>query len=317
MGSTLHAPHQHIQVQNDKERFLIELFDTLWERYRGRMEYVRMYEKVIQEHKASFVNDHIAFRTIACQSPMTGLFMISRIFEALGYSSAACYEFPDKHFSSIHYQHPNPQFPKLFITQLKSWELSAQARAIIQKSLATHRAPLADAVFASLYNLEKVSAAERSDLLKTLVRYFAELPWELPQKADVLALDKESQFASWVLVNGYDVNHFTASVNSHGVPTLDDVEKVQAAMIAAKIPMKKEIEGERGTKLRQTSTEAYVVPVKAKDGSKTVEIPWTYAYFEIADRPLVKNPETGKMERFEGFLGPQATNLFDMTKLKN
>jgi hypothetical protein len=80
--------------------------------------------------------------------------------------------------------------------------------------------------------------------------------------------------------------------------------------------MKKEIEGERGTKLRQTSTEAYVVPVKAKDGSKTVEIPWTYAYFEIADRPLVKNPETGKMERFEGFLGPQATNLFDMTKLK-
>ena len=30
----------------------------------------------------------------------------------------------------------------------------------------------------------------------------------------------------------------------------------------------------------------------------------------------MKNPLTGKMERFEGFLGAQATNLFDMTKLK-
>ena len=142
------------------------------------------------------------------------------------------------------------------------------------------------------------------------------LPWDPPEKNAVLTLDKESQFAAWVLVNGYEVNHFTVSVNSHGVPTLDDVEKVQSAMIAAKIPMKKEIEGERGSKFRQTSTEAVVVPVKVKEGGETFEIPWTYAYFEIADRPLMKNPLTGQMERFEGFLGAQATNLFDMTKLK-
>ena len=316
MAATLHAPHQHIQVQNDKERFLIELFDTLWERYRGRMEYVRMYEKLIEQHKAAFVNDHIAFRTIAWEKPMLGIFMISRIFEALGYSMANGYEFPDKHFSSIHYQHPNPQFPKLFITQLKSWELSAEARATIAKSMAAHRPALTDQIMAQLSGLEKVSSAERSKLLETLVRYFAELPWEPPEKNAVLTLDKESQFAAWVLVNGYEVNHFTVSVNSHGVPTLDDVEKVQSAMIAAKIPMKKEIEGERGSKFRQTSTEAVVVPVKVKEGGETIEIPWTYAYFEIADRPLMKNPLTGKMERFAGFLGAQATNLFDMTKLK-
>jgi len=314
--TALHAPHQHINVQNEKERFLIELFDTLWGRYQGRMEYVRMYEKLLEQHKAAFVNDHIAFRTMAWEKPMLGIFMISRIFEALGYSMANCYEFPDKHFSSIHFQHPNPQFPKLFITQLKTWELSAHARATIQKSMATHRPALADDVMAQLSGLENVSAADRARLLETMVRYFAELPWELPEKNAVLTLDKESQFAAWVLVNGYDVNHFTASVNSHGVATLDDVEKVQAAMMGAKIPMKKEIEGERGSKFRQTSTEAVVVPVKVKDSGKIVEIPWTYAYFEIADRPLVKNPATGKMERFEGFLGAQATHLFDMTKLK-
>src|SRR5882757_6460081 len=166
MGSTLHAPHQHMKVQNDKERFLIELFDTLWERYRGRMEYVRMYEKLIEQHKATFVNDHIAFRTIAWEKPMLGIFMISRIFEALGYSMANCYEFPDKHFSSIHYQHPNPQFPKLFITQLKTWELSPRARSIIHKSLKTHLPVLSDANLASLYNVDKASPAERTRLIR-------------------------------------------------------------------------------------------------------------------------------------------------------
>lgn len=312
----LQAPHQQIKVQNDKESFLVQLFDTLYVRYRERMAYVQKYEEVVQSHGATFVNDHIAFRTLAAEKPAVGHFMIARIFEALGYSSAACYEFPDKHFSSIHYQHPNPQFPKLFITQLKTWELSQRARAIIQKSLKTHQPHLSDANIASLYNLDKASQAERTRLLRLMVRYFEELPWEMPQKKDVLELDKESQFAAWVLVNGYDVNHFTASINSHGVDSLDDIEKTVAAMRAAGIPMKQEIEGERGTKLRQSSTEAVVVSMPVRDGIRTVEIPWTYAYFEIAERPLMKNPVTGKMERFEGFLGGQATNLFDMTKLK-
>jgi len=312
----LQAPHQQIKVQNDKERFLVELFDTLYTRYRDRMEYVQKYELVVQQHGGTFVNDHIAFRTLAAEKPALGIFMISRIFEALGYTSANCYEFPDKHFSSIHYQHPNPQFPKLFITQLKTWELSQRARAIIQKSIKTHRPHLSDANLASLYNLEKVSPAERTRLIRLMVRYFEELPWELPQKKDVQELDQESQFAAWVLVNGYDVNHFTASINSHGVDSLADIEKTVDAMLKAGIPMKKDIEGERGTKLRQSSTEAMVVPVPVRDGTRTAQIPWTYAYFEIAERPLMKNPVTGAMERFEGFLGGQATNLFDMTKLK-
>lgn len=312
----LHAPHQHIKIQNEKERFLIDLFDTLWVRYRLRMEYVQKYEKLIGAHKAKFINDHIAFRTIALQKPTTGIFMLSRIFESLGYYAAACYEFPDKHLSSIHYQHFNPQFPKLFITQLKSWELSLLSRRIIEKSLKSHRTPLSDETLSRLSNLEKAGHTARTKLFKLLVRYFQELPWDLPQKKDVLELDKETQFGAWVLVNGYDVNHFTTSVNSHGVSTLDDIEKVVNAMRESGIPMKKEIEGERGSKLRQTSTESAVIEVVVKDGVKKVKISWTYAYFEIAERPLIKNPITGELERFEGFLGGQATHLFEMTKLK-
>ena len=106
--ASLQAPHRLLKVQNDKEQFLIELFDTLWARYRARNLYVQQYEKLIESHGAAFVNDHIAFRTLAAQKPMSGIFMISRLFEALGYFSAASYEFPDKKFHSIHYRHANP-----------------------------------------------------------------------------------------------------------------------------------------------------------------------------------------------------------------
>ena len=63
-----------------------------------------------------------------------------------------------------------------------------------------------------------------------------------------------------------------------------------------------------GSKLRQSSTQAVVIPVEMRAGSRVVKKPWTYAYFEIAERPLIDG------KRYEGFLGGQATNLFEMTR---
>lgn len=312
----MHAPHRPIQTQNLKEKFLVDLFDTLWARYRGRMPYVRQYEALVEAHGGTFVNDHIAFRTLGWQEPAAGLFNISRIFESLGYVAAACYEFPDKFMSSLHFQHPRAGMPKIFITQLKSWELSAPSRKIIAGAMKSHRPGLSTETLAALHAVEKSAAPARAKLLKQMAAYFENLPWDLPEKEDVMALNRESQFGAWVLVNGYDVNHFTASVDSHGVPALQDIDKTVEAMRRAGIPMKNEIEGAAGTKLRQSSTEAVVTEVRVKEGKRAVKIPWTYAYFELAERPPMKNPQTGHLERFEGFLGGQATHLFEMTKLK-
>ena len=41
---------------------------------------------------------------------------------------------------------------------------------------------------------------------------------------------------------------------------------------------------------------------------------WTYAYFELAERGEVVDRESGESTRFEGFLGAQATQLFEMTR---
>ena len=149
-----------------------------------------------------------------------------------------------------------------------------------------------------------------------MLAQFHELPWLLPRREDVVELNQVSQYAAWVLVHGYNVNHFTSLINSHGVPALDDIEKTIAALSAAGVPMKTEIEGERGSKLRQSATEAVKIDVQVSDSGVPVAMPWTYAYFELAQRDMVADPATGKKVRFEGFLGPQATNLFEMTRVK-
>ena len=310
------GPHSRIPVANEQERFLAELLDTLWDRYRQRVVHVRSYEQLIADAGATFVNDHIAFRTLAGQNPITGIASLSRLFEALGYRAANCYQFEDKHLSAIHFQHPNGQFPKLFISELKLWELSPSARDILRRSVSRHRPPIAEDVLLGLYNLNRGELADRAELLKAAVSCLQDLPWPLPEKNDVVTVNKESQYAAWVLVHGYNVNHFTSLINSHGVESLNDIEKTIAALQRAGVPVKSEIEGARGTKLRQSATEAAVIDVPVLDQGRESTMSWTYAYFELAERGFLIDPETGTRGRFEGFLGPQATQLFEMTRTK-
>ena len=309
------GPHGSIPVSTQREKFLAELFDTLWDRYRQRVSYVQTYERVIQQAGATFFNDHIAFRTFACQQPHTGIASVSRIFEALGYHAAGNYHFEDKQLSAIHFQHANPQFPKIFVSELKVWELPPAAAEIVERAAASHRPAIAREDLAALQRLDQ-SDRGRGELMHKAVAFFHELPWQLPPRQDVTELNKSSQYAAWVLVHGYNVNHFTSLINSHGVPALDDIEKTIAALSAAGVPMKKEIEGERGSKLRQSATEAVNIDVHVLDGGKAQKMPWSYAYFELAQRDEYADPQTGKRVRFEGFLGPQATNLFEMTRVK-
>jgi Domain of unknown function (DUF1338) len=315
----IRGPHQKIPAGDDRERFTLLLFDTLWDRYRSRVAYVGTYERVLAEAGATFVNDHIAFRTFACQQPLTGIASVSRIVETLGYRAAGCYNFDDKHLTAIHYAHPHRDFPKLFISELRVWELSNAAQAIITRTVARHREPIATAALARLSSLstERLDDQSRQEVLSGVVSEFHTLPWPAPARADVEALNRESQYAAWVLVHGYGVNHFTSLINSHGVPALDDIEKTAAVLRSAGVPMKAEIEGARGSKLRQTATEAVVIDVPVRDGGRETTMPWTYAYFELAERGEITDPETGERRRFEGFLGPQATQLFEMTKRKS
>lgn len=310
------GPHSRIAVANEQERFLAELFDTLWERYRQRVLHVRTYEQVIAAAGATFDNDHIAFRTIASQNQFSGIASLSRIFEALGYRAAGCYQFEDKHLNAVHFQHPNGQFPKLFISELQSWKLSSAGRQTIRCSVSNHRPLINEETLVALHHLRAGTSGSPTSLLQTVVSQIHDLPWSLPEKNDVVEINKESQYAAWVLVHGYNVNHFTSLINSHGVESLNDIEKTIAALQQAGVPVKAEIEGARGSKLRQSATAAAVIDVPVLDQGHETTMSWTYAYFELAERGVITDPETGTRGRFEGFLGSQATQLFEMTRTK-
>jgi hypothetical protein len=277
---------------------------------------VQKYEEVVAAAGAKFFNDHIAFRTLATQTPLAGISSISRIFETLDYRAAGVYHFTDKHLSAIHFQHPNPKFPKLFISELKTWELPPDVQGQIADAVRKHRPALELDALAQLQHIEDASSENQAALLRRVINEFEDLPWPLPERSAVEAANGASQYAAWVLVHGYNVNHFTALVNSHAVAALDDLEKTIAALQQAGVPMKAEIEGQPGSKLRQTATEAVNIDVDVAQNTQPIRMPWTYAYFELAQRDPVLDPVTNKYTRFEGFLGPQATNLFEMTRLK-
>jgi len=302
------GPHARIPIQHDRERLLAAALDQLWDRYRQRVSYARAYEELIAAHGASFVNDHIAFRTLACQQPLTGIVSVSRYFEPLGYVPAGCYQFPDKHLSALHFQHANPMFPKLFISELRTWELSDAAREIIATAMQNCSQSLSDAGIRMLFD---AAPSRCEEIAAALAERLQALPWEPPSRDDVEALNRDSQYAAWVLVHGYNVNHFTALINSQGIPALANIDKTVAALRAAGVPMKTDIEGAPGSKLRQTATEAVVIDVPVREGT----LPWSYAYFELAERGEIADAETGRRGRFEGFLGAQATQLFEMTRV--
>lgn len=301
-----------------QETITKSLLEKLWEDYCKRVTYAQQYADMVKAQGGNVVNDHCAFRTFNTftggQSP--GIRAIEEVLEALGYGKISPYSFPSKHLNSFHYQHPkNINFPKFFVTQLEVKELSEEAQNLINEAVKDTPDLLAGEprqLLATLRQNKELISNEADRLVEALAKFFSR-PWEPAKKETILTLNKESQFAAWTLLHGNCVNHFTAYINHQNVSAWGDIEQTMAVMSKAGIPIKPEIEGIKGSKLRQSSTQAIDedCPVVDADGSMTT-LKWSYAYYELAERGYLAND--GHKVWFDGFLGEQATNLFEMTK---
>jgi hypothetical protein len=288
------------------------LWDTLWQDYYHRVEYARIYEEMIREAGFSIANDHIAFRSLGLtidrqgKEINLGIPYLAKIIEALGYEKAGEYEFSDRYLKACHYCHPEQNrfnLPKLFISELVVDALPATLAQQIKETV------IAGSFFHQP-DLNEWLTTESSETIIDRLKTVFSRPWQPPKRSLVEAVNKVTQYGAWVLLHGYAVNHFTGYINHHHNSIYSDIEKTAQALGDRGIPMKNEIEGSLNTGLRQTATVAVTEMVEVwDDNSQEVsQIPWTYAYYEIAERNLVE----GKL--FEGFLDAQAKNLFAMTK---
>jgi hypothetical protein len=293
------------------------LWQQLWQEYRQRVPYAQVYEHMIQQAGGKVVNDHIAFRSLRLQidcphGPIDlGISYLAPLVEALGYRPAGAYPFPEQHLYARHYHHPEQAtlgLPKLFISELLVDELPDPAPRLMRQTVhSICENPTA-------LDIPLHEASEPQSVLEQFQNRFRR-PWSPPWQTVVETVNAVSQYGAWVLLHGYGVNHFTGYVNGQTTPQYPDIEATAQGLAARGVPMKAAIEGSRGSGLRQTATQAAteLVTVRDEHSGTLIQIPWTYAYYEIAERGWVE-VAPGQREWFEGFLGPQASHLFEMTR---
>ena len=153
-------------------------------------------EDVIKD-AAEIENDHIAFRTIGV--PHLGIKSLEKIFLHYGYQKMDHYFFPAKKLDAYWYAPPSPEYPRIFISELRVQELSENAQRIIHSYTDEVSADPVDSI-----NLDAVAVDT----------FLHSGLWSIPTVEDYKALAKETEYAAWVIYNRYYLNHFTVSVHN-------------------------------------------------------------------------------------------------------
>ncbi|MEH1919022.1 DUF1338 domain-containing protein [Nostoc sp.] len=299
-------------------KIALDLWKLLWQEYSARVNHARTYQQMITTAGGTIANDHIAFRSLRLlvDTPQgqlnLGIDYLAQLAEALGYVAAGEYTFAQTHLYARHYRHPQQEefnLPKLFISELIVDELPANIAQLISKTVSS----IPNKLTSPLILLQKDANIET--IAKQLQEVFSR-PWQPPQRSVVEEVNQVTQYGAWVLLHGYAVNHFTGYVNGQNTPEYPDIDTTANALANLGVPMKAEIEGNVACGLRQTATQAVTEMVTVLDDNSgaEIQIPWTYAYYEIAQRYLI-DVEPGKQILFDAFLGSNAQQLFEMTRL--
>lgn len=260
-----------------------ELLDALWKDYVASTPQAELIHRLLAERGEIIRNDHVALRTYA--APGIELAALARPFEQLGWQPRDRYRFEDKHLRAQYWQHPDPELPKVFISELVLEELSPAAQARIGGLLA--QLP--------------PGFGERADLP------YAGRPWQVTH-AEYEALLAESEYAAWVAAFGFRVNHFTVDVGA--LSTFPDLAALNAFLVEHGFTLNESggaIKGSPAEYLEQSSTRADSIEVAFADAC--VRIP--SCYYEFARRyPLPSG------ERFHGFVPTSANRLFESTDVR-
>ncbi len=259
------------------------LFDQLWADYIKRNPEAKRVHDLFVKEGEEVINDHIAFRTF--NHPSINVDVLAQHFINAGYEFKGEYQFEEKHLFAKHFEHKTMKnAPRVFISQLKTEDFSD-------------------------FLQEKVA------------EIVSKIPAELPSKAEVLTsgnvweekpsyavynkLREESEYAAWLYLYGFTVNHFTVSVTH--LQKLNSMEKTNQFLKDNGFLMNDsggEIKGTPEELLEQSSIKANMHKVEFQEG--VYQVPVTY--YEFAKRyPDVDG------NLYSGFIAKSADKIFEST----
>lgn len=293
----------------DQKKPLDTFLNILFERYEAMVPAVKkitnaLVEREVVTNQQEIVNDHIAFRTLGV--PHLGIASSEKIFLHYGYEKRDYYYFEGKKLNAYWYAPPAPEYPRIFISELRVADLSPESQAIIGK-------------YTGNIIKDPVDALDL-DNGQVIGEFFHQALWELPTRSDYQNLLNESEYAAWVIYNRYYLNHYTISVHDlkPGYQTLEDFNKFVEGLGLTLNSSGAKIKVSPDGLLRQSSTLAEVQDAEFAGGER---MPIAGSYVEFSERLILpeyqnlpKN-EIKAAHRREGFETDNADKIFESTYL--
>ena len=262
-----------------------EIFDQLWNEYTERTPSAQKIKELFINEGNKVFNDHVAFRTF--DDERVNIEVLATPFIEAGYVECGDYVFEAKNLYAKHYEHlTDKDAPRVFISQLKTAEFSYELQAEVKKMI--------DSI--------PVGELNPSELV------FKGRLWNQPSFEVYEKLQKETEYAAWLYVNGFCSNHFTVDVNK--LDTFDSLEEVNSFLKENEFKMNAsggEIKGTPAQFLEQSSVLADRIPVEFKEVTKEI----TSCYYEFAFRHAMNNGEL-----YSGFIAGSADKIFESTDMK-
>ncbi len=291
----------------DTSKSLGIILNALFRPYMERVPDVKkitqaMVNEGILERQEDIVNDHVAFRSLGV--PHLGMASLEKIFLYYGYEKKDSFYFTHKKLDAYWYAPPLPEFPRIFLSELRVGELSATAQDIIAK-------------YTSGIAHDPVNSLDLADA-EAVGRFFHRPLWDLPTLSEYQTLLAESEYAAWVIYNRYYLNHYTISVHElkEGYATLVEfnrfLEKIGIVLNDAGGVIKTSPDG----LLLQSSSVAEMVEATFADGRSS---PIAGSYVEFAERRVLPKfehlpgREVRREHRREGFETGNADKIFEST----
>ena len=268
-----------------------------WEKTPSAEAAISQVEAWLPEAEVGF--DHFAFRSYGIGS--VGISSIAQWFLDLGYTDGGALNFEKKKLRARWYKPPSPELPRIFVSELKVEEMSAKTQSIINK-----------------YAGVGVPGSTALGKYGLVTGFLGVTPWPAPSLEEYQTLAEESEYAAWVLVNGYALNHTTIAVHrlagfEGGIEALNKYLKEQGLKLSQEGgETKVSLDG----LLLQSSTIADGMEFTFEGGESLI-VPGSYVEFAerlvLPEYASLKPEEVEEWHRRDGFEAASADKIFEST----